>query len=526
MIDMPRGGATWIGFLAMCLGMFMAILDVQVVVTSLSVIQDALEIGEDRMSWVQTAYLTAEIVAIPLTGLLARVFGLRWLFVAALIVFTAASIGCAAATGFASLIAWRVVQGLAGGLLIPAVFSAVFLLFPGRGQTLATTIAGLLAVLAPTLGPLIGGWLTETWSWHWLFLINVVPGIVAALLAFLFLPREEPRFGELGGLDWLSLAAMATGLAALEIALKQGPDNGWFSPITLGLLSIAAAAAFAFVTRPRPAVKIALLADRRFAAACGLSFVLGVGLFGSVYLMPLFLAFVRGHGPLDIGQFMLVTGAAQLIVTPIAIQLEKRLDARLLTALGFALFAFGAALSGFQTSETDFNEMILPQILRGAAIMFCLLPPTRLALAYLAPSDVSDGSGLFNLMRNLGGALGIALIDTLIFTRAPDIADSYVSLIKAGDAAAVARFGVDPDDLAQGADPAALMSLMSDLQQAAMVDAINEAWLMIAAGLCIGLLAVFATESMRAAKADAIPPRDAATPGEVEAAAPRAVNQK
>jgi MFS transporter, DHA2 family, multidrug resistance protein len=167
---------TWLGFGAMCIGMFMAILDVQIVATSLPNIQSALKIAPDQMSWVQTAYLIAEVIAIPLTGMLMRMLTMRWLFVGAVSLFTIASVGCATSGSFAALIGWRVVQGLAGGTLIPAVFAAVFLLFPQRCQGVATTVAGVLAVLAPTVGPIIGGWITETYSWHWLFLINVAPG--------------------------------------------------------------------------------------------------------------------------------------------------------------------------------------------------------------------------------------------------------------------------------------------------------------------------------------------------------------
>src|ERR1700754_4188210 len=183
--------ATWFGFGLMCFGMFMAILDIQVVATSLPTIQSALKISPDRMSWIQTAYLIAEITAIPLTGWLTRVLTLRWLFVAAITLFTAASIGCALAGNFTTLISFRVVQGFAGGALIPAVFSAVFLLFPLRLHPAATTLAGIMAVLAPTIGPVVGGWITETWSWHWLFLINVAPGVIAALATPVLLPREK-----------------------------------------------------------------------------------------------------------------------------------------------------------------------------------------------------------------------------------------------------------------------------------------------------------------------------------------------
>src|SRR5450631_2956741 len=228
----------WIGFSAMCLGMFMAILDIQVVVTSLPNIQAALGIAPDEMSWVQTAYLIAEVTAIPLTGLLTRIASMRVLFVAALSLFTIASLGCAASGTLAVLIFWRTVQGFAGGVLIPSVFTAVFRLFPFRNQGVATTIAGVLAVLAPTIGPLIGGWITATYSWHWLFLINVAPGIASVLVAAAYLPLEKADWGDIGRLDWLSLGLMALALAALEIALKEGPTRGWHSGLVLGLALI------------------------------------------------------------------------------------------------------------------------------------------------------------------------------------------------------------------------------------------------------------------------------------------------
>src|SRR5229473_1716720 len=195
------GAATWLGFVLMCVGMFMAILDIQVVATSLPAIQDALAISREAMSWIQTAYLIAEIIAIPLTGWLTRALTLRWLFVIAISLFTLASIGCAFSGSFTTLVSFRVLQGFAGGVLIPAVFSAVFLLFPVRLHPIATTMAGIMAVLAPTVGPVVGGWITETYSWHWLFLINVVPGIIAAALTPVLLPNEEPRFGSVATLD-------------------------------------------------------------------------------------------------------------------------------------------------------------------------------------------------------------------------------------------------------------------------------------------------------------------------------------
>src|ERR1700743_2184191 len=172
---MPDSVKVWIGYTAMCVGMFMAILDIQVVASSLTTIQTALHIPADEISWIQTAYLIAEVIAIPLTGMLTRALSLRWLFVAASAIFTLASIACALCTGADSLIALRVVQGFFGGMLIPAVFTSVFIMVPRRHEIFATAMAGVFAMVAPTLGPYVGGWLTQTYSWHWIFLINVVP---------------------------------------------------------------------------------------------------------------------------------------------------------------------------------------------------------------------------------------------------------------------------------------------------------------------------------------------------------------
>ena len=500
--------STSIGFAMMCVGMFMAILDVQVVATSLPTIQSALDIPPDQMSWVQTAYLIAEVIAIPLTGFLTRALSMCWLFVLSIAVFTLASVGCAASGSFAMLIAWRVLQGFSGGTLIPSVFSAVFLLFPVRRQGPATTFAGVLAVLAPTVGPLIGGWITETYSWHWLFLINVVPGIVSAVLAGILLPKAPMRLGEVRTLDIPSLTLLAMTLAALEIALKEAPMRGWTSGFALGLLALSFASSVGFVRRTlnaqRPVVNLSTFADRSFTIGCVLSFVLGIGLFGSVYLMPVFLAFVRDHNALEIGVIMLVTGVTQLFTAPIAVALEQRVDARLLTALGFGLFAVGIGLSGLQTPQTDFDTMFWPQVIRGLAIMFCLLPPTRLALGHLETNRVPDASGLFNLMRNLGGAIGLAMIDTVIYTRSPVIGAAITERLQAGDSDTAKFVGIPLDIFAARPvgplDGPTQAMVQPFVEKAALAQAINEAWIMIAVFTIAALFCVpFAKRSSHAA---------------------------
>lgn len=489
----------WIGFILMCLGMFMAILDIQIVATSLPAIQAALGIAPDQMVWVQTAYLTAEIVAIPLTGFLTARLGMRWLFVAAACLFTLASAGCASSSGFGQLIAWRVVQGFAGGTLIPAVFAAVFLLFPPRSQGLATTIAGVAAVLAPTVGPIVGGWITQSYSWHWLFRVNILPGVIASLGVLIFL-RGQSTGRQVGRrVDLLALILLAAGLVALQLGLKDAPTLGWASPRVLGLLAGAAACAACFVWRTMlssaPLVELRCFADRNFTIGCLLSFVLGFGLFGSTYLMPFFLGLVREHGPLQIGEIMLVTGCTQLLVAPIAVYAERRMDPRLLTGFGFVLFAIGLLLSTGQTEQTDFHAMILPQIVRGAAIMFCLLPPTRMALGRLPDTLVADGSGLFNMMRNLGGAVGLALIDTTIFTRAASAGTHIADQLRAGDVATAVRIGIPRDAFleqrGQPLDDFTTEMVRPLVEKAALVPAVNAAWLLCGVLVALAVMALW-----------------------------------
>jgi len=490
---------TWAGFIFMCIGMFMAILDIQIVATSLPTIQSAMNIGTDQMIWIQTAYLTAEIVAIPLTGFLTAKFGMRWLFVSAVSVFTLASIGCAESQTFGSLIAWRIIQGFAGGTLIPAVFSAVFLLFPQRSQGIATTIAGVAAVFAPTVGPIVGGWITETYSWHWLFRINILPGILAAVGAAMTLRGPASNMRSARSVDAVALTLLAIGLTALQIGLKDAPTVGWLSPTVASLLLGFALCSAWFIWRTvrssGPLVELRCFKDRNFAIGCALSFILGVGLFGSTYLMPFFLGLVREHNALRIGEIMLVTGIAQLIAAPVAVYLEQRVGARTLTFFGFALFAVGLLMSTTQTAETDFAEMFLPQVLRGVAIMFCLLPPTRMALGRLSPELVADGSGLFNLMRNLGGAIGLALIDTTIFSRAATYGFQIVEQLKAGNIETAVRIGIPRDAFVEqiGIPPDEFTEEMIRplVEKYALIEAINDAWLLIGVLTALAVILIF-----------------------------------
>jgi DHA2 family multidrug resistance protein len=493
-----RAGLTvWAGFTAMTVGMFLAILDIQIVASSLIDIQSALGIPADRLSYLQTAYLIAEIIAIALTGWLTRVMSTRWLFVVAMLGFVGASLGCAASTTYPSLYAWRVVQGLFGGALIPLVFTAVFIVFPVRQQGVATAIGGGLAMLAPTVGPFIGGWITETLSWHWLFLINFVPGVVAAAVVARTIRVDRPDWAAVRQLDVAALALIAVCLGTLELTLKEAPGWGWGDPLSLALASVCVATGVLSVVKSvrsaDPLIEMSAFRNRTFAVGAWFSFVLGFALFGSVYLLPLYLGIVRGHGPLEIGTIMIVMGATQLVIAPLATVMEQRMDARAMTALGYALFGAGLIWNGFATQAWDFAELFGPQVLRGAAVMICLLPVTRLALGQLPSDKVANASALFNLMRNVGGAVGLALIDTVIHNRPAHHVERIVAALQAGDRDMAVFVGLPPDSLTPAmlatVDEAAIAFVRPLVERAATVASFNEAWLMIG-GLAILSLAM------------------------------------
>jgi len=486
----------WLGFAAMCLGMFMAVLDIQVVASSLTAIQAALHIPLDQLGWIQTAYLMAEVVAIPLTGILTRALSLRMLFALATMGFVAASLGCAMSPSFEFLITARVVQGFFGGMLIPSVFTAVFVLIPRPHQVLATTMAGVAALLAPTLGPLLGGWLTQTQSWHWIFLINIVPGIAVVLVVLTALKREKSDIAALRRLDYLTLILFALFLAALQWLLSEAPRQHWQGMTAIGLMGFCALTCGWGIHRAlsvaHPFVHLRRFRNRGFALGCGLSFVLGVGLYGSVYLLSLFLGLVRGHGPLAIGMILTVTGAAQLITAPLAAWAETRADARMLTALGFALFGAGLVANGFSTITSDFDALFWPQVMRGLAILFCLLPATRLALDIWPQDQVAEASGLFNLMRNLGGAIGIAAIDTILNERTPGHVASLVARLQAGDPKAAALAGL-PVQLFHNrpmgpVDPVTQALIEPMVRRAGLTQSCNEAWWILGGLFLLSLL--------------------------------------
>ena len=302
---MTRGQKV-VAFASMCVGMFIALLDIQIVSASLRDIGGGLSAGADDTAWIQTSYLIAEIVVIPLSGWLSQVFSTRWLFAASAAGFTAASLLCGLAWNIQSMIAFRALQGFIGGSMIPMVFTSAFVFFDGKQRVIAAATIGAIASLAPTLGPTLGGWITDHYSWHWLFFINVVPGLYVTFVVPLLVKIDQPNLALIKTGDYIGIALIAAFLGCLEYTLEEGPRWNWMEDATIrttAWITVVSGVLFVWrgLTAERPVVDLRALKDRNFALGCLFSFVTGVGLFSSIYLTPLFLGRVRGFSALQIG---------------------------------------------------------------------------------------------------------------------------------------------------------------------------------------------------------------------------------
>ena len=412
----------WIGILAMVFGLFMAIMDVQIVTSSLTQIQGGLSASPDEISWVQTAYLIADVVMVPLSGTLSRLLSTRVLFVTATLGFTAASALCATATSLSQMILYRALQGFSGGAITPSVFPVLYTKF--RGPQLATlmVLISLILNLSSTLGPTIGGFLTDTFSWHWLFLVNIVPGIAVAIMVWLLIDIDKPDWSLLRYFDISGLVLMALFLGCLEYALEEGPRWDWLSDDTiLAAVVVSSTASVLFfwrvLTYHQPIVDLRTFTNRNFALGSFYTFIVGTGLYGATYLGPLFLAQVRGFSSLQSGETVVVTGLAQMAISPFTTHIARNIDLRIMLALGMGLFAVAMYLTAGLTNQASFTELLVPQALRGVALMFCYLPANLIALGTLAPDKLKNAAGLYNLTRDLGGAIGLALLVTAMNDR-------------------------------------------------------------------------------------------------------------
>jgi DHA2 family multidrug resistance protein len=412
----------WFGVLAMVTGLFMAIMDVQIVTSSLTQIQGGLSASADEIAWVQTAYLIADVVMVPTSGILSRLLSTRVLFVIATLGFTGASVLCATATSLSQMILYRAMQGFCGGAMTPGVFPVVYTTF--RGPRLATlmVIISVILNLSSTLGPTLGGFLTDTFSWHWLFLVNIVPGILVAAVVWVTIDLDKPDWSLLRHFDLTGLVLMATFLGCLEYALEEGPRWDWLDDQTIRAAVVVSAIASVFffwrvLSCRQPIVDLRTFNNRNFTLGAFYTFVVGTGMYGTTYLVPLFLAQVRGFNAWQIGETVVVAGLAQMAMSPFSAYIARNLDLRIMLSIGLSLFAFSMYLTATLTNQAGFAELFVPQAVRGIALMLCYLPANMIALGSVPADRLKNAAGLYNLTRDLGGAIGLATIGTIMNNR-------------------------------------------------------------------------------------------------------------
>ncbi len=413
---MSRGGKFFV-FAVMAFGQFMALIDIQIVAASLNDIQAGLSAAPDEVSWVQTAYLMAEIVMIPFAGFLSQALSTRWLFALSAGLFTLASALCGMAWSIESMIGFRAFQGFVGGAMVPTVWATGFVLFAGKDRALASAILGVVTMLAPAMGPTLGGWITESIGWRWIFYINVLPGLLVAVLSAWLIRVDRARPHLLRSFDWFHLAAMAIFLSGLEYVLEEGPRRGWLDDEGIALTAWTALVAFMlFVERSlrshAPVVKLRSMKRGGFVFSSALTVVVSAGIFAATYLVPVFLGRVRGFSSYEIGTTVCITGLGMIVSAPLSVRLLAVLDPRWVIALGLALFTLSLWLFSNMGPQWGFNEMFWPHVLRGLAGMLCVVPAANIALESLEGEELRHASGLFNAMRNLGGAVGIAVVNT------------------------------------------------------------------------------------------------------------------
>lgn len=413
---------TWIGLMGAMVGAFMAVLDIQITNSSLQEIQAALGATIEEGSWISTAYLVAEVVVIPLSGWLSQVFSIRRYLLVNTTLFIIFSVCCASAVNLPMMIVFRGLQGFTGGILIPMALTIVLMTLPPAKQPIGMAMFAITATFAPSIGPTLGGWLTDNLGWQYNFYLNVIPGILMLSAIAYAIPAKPMQLNLLKGGDWWGILTMAVGLASLEVVLEEGNRKDWFSSqeiSQLGVVAFAFLSAFLWIelTRKRPFINLRLLRRQNFGIGSLSGLTLGLGLYGSIYVLPLYLSRIQHYTAMQIGEVIMWSGVPQLFLIPLVPKLMQRIDARYLAALGFGLFALSCFMNSHMTHDTGIDQLRWSQLVRAIGQPIMIVPLTSIATGGIEPSQAGSASGLFNMIRNLGGSIGIAILSTLLSWR-------------------------------------------------------------------------------------------------------------
>lgn len=495
--DAPAAPVDWtklfLGFGAMVIGQFMAILDIQIVAASLPQIQAGVGASTDQVSWIQTAYLIPEVVMIPLSGYLSRLWGTQKLYLASCAGFIVMSVLTGLSTSIDMMIITRALQGFIGGAMIPTVFAVAFTAFPPERRVTASVIMGLIVTLAPTVGPTLGGHLTEWLSWRWLFFINVPTGLLVlfGVARWGDFDKGDPSLAK--GFDWFGLAVMAVFLMSMQYVLEEGAKNDWFADGEILWLSVLAAiGGVVFVWRQltyrNPIVELRAFGNRNFTVGLAMTAVSGASLFGGTFLLPQFLGRVRHYSAFEVGATMVISGLSMFLTGPIAGRLVRKTDPRIPMFIGFLLAGFGMYMAHGVTKDWGFWEFASVQACRGVGVMIAMIATQQITMSTLPPHMVKNASGLVNLARNTGGAIGLAMLATAITQQTALYYDDLTSKVTQGGAAAGMMAGLTERMAQLGvADPggAARKAIGGMLQQQATVLAFGDSFTLLAIGCFI-----------------------------------------
>ncbi|OEZ58495.1 DHA2 family efflux MFS transporter permease subunit [Duganella sp. HH105] len=494
-------GRTWMAVAAGMLGAFMAVLDIQITNSSLKDILGTLSATQEEGSWIATAYLVAEIIVIPMTGLLTRVFGMRAYMMGTTALFLCFSTLCGFAWNLPSMIVFRMLQGFTGGALIPMAMTLVMAKLPPSKRATGMAIFGLTATLAPSMGPTFGGYLSELYGWPSIFYINWVPGLLLIGGIALGLDKEKAQPSLLLNADWLGIGLMAMGLGSLTIFLEEGNSKDWFDSsfiITFAAMAIVGLLGWAVTgaMRKQPFVNLALYGQRNFFAATALSMAMGMGLYGSSFLLPLYLGQIAGYSPMQIGEVIMWAGLPQLFIMPFVAKLSSKVDNRILCSFGLLLFGGSCLMNAYMDATTGYDQLLLSQVVRALGQPFVMLTLSNFAMNGISPKDMPSASSLINMTRNLGGSIGIALLATALTSRehfhSQRIGESVTGFAAATQErlAALTQSFMSKGFDATSASDMALKAVDGIVRREAYVMAYNDGFFLVAAVLfgCIGVL--------------------------------------
>ena len=491
----------WAAVVGSTLGAFMAVLNIQIVNASLADIQGAIGAGTDDGGWISTSYLIAEIVVIPLSAWLARVFSVRNYLLVNAILFLIFSVACAFAANLQQMIILRAIQGFSGGVLIPMAFTIIITLLPKAKQPIGLALFALSATFAPAIGPTIGGYLTENWGWEYIFYVNLVPGALMVGMLWASLDRGSMNLKLLAKGDWPGIITMAIGLAALQTVLEEGNKEDWFGSDFIVRLSVIAAVSLSLfliieLKTAHPLLNLRLLVRRNFGFGIVANFLLGIALYGSVFVLPIYLTRIQGYNSEQIGMVLAWTGIPQLLLIPLVPRLMKRFDVRLLIVVGFALFAASNFMNVHMTGDYASDQLFWPNIVRAIGQALVFTPLSAIATAGIEQENAGSASALFNMMRNLGGAVGIASLQTFLSKREQfhsNILTNSVSLFEEATRDRVARLtayfmshGVSDQALASHK---AVVAIALKLRKQANIMAFSDTFFLLGVALVVALLA-------------------------------------